>query len=82
MSLNMTITSGNEETVGCGWSIVTAVQKRKYRMVCYAAIKDAELVYKWACTLFKICKRRMAECTLVGLNPVGRNAWSENSSSL
>ena len=29
--------SFNEETAGGGWGIVTAVQKRKYQMICCAA---------------------------------------------
>ena len=37
MSLNAMITYSNEETAGGGWSIVTVVQKKKYRMIRCAA---------------------------------------------
>lgn len=49
-----------------GWNIVTAVEKREYctiavqQIVQYSLFSTAaENVYKWMCTMFKSCKRKM-----------------------
>ena len=61
VTLSVTISyNGKDKTAGGGWSTATEAQKRKYRMIWWATCKDADLVYKWMCTLFKIHKRRIA----------------------